>query len=960
MSEPKLISPLLDGFAMGDPISSHDGVRCCPAMQDDSDKKYIVKIISVPASQTQLDALLLTGAYPSAEAAQGYFHDLADGILKETEILSKLATAGGFLPYEGCQCVPMESGVGYNVYLLGPYRRSLARQFRREPLTHLGAVNMGIDLCAALAVCRRAGYLYVDLKPGNVFLEEQGYRIGDIGFVPMDSLKYVSMPTRCRGSWTAPEVQDALATLNPTVDIYALGLLLYQAYNNGTLPFEGMAPDEPLPPPMYADYEMAEIILKACAPKPEDRWQEPAQMGQALVAYMQRNEVNDTPIIPPKVAEPEYAPEDAPEAEASEETAPAADASEETAPAADATPGDQPDEESDELRFIRELVSDETAPSDESAEGLSDAALTEEGSDILAQAEELIAHEAPGPAVAPEAPEIPMPEPIVDPEAIQTGEGDEAPGEADWDGNLPTDEELAQRKQQSRARTKKILKRVLVTAVCLLLVAGLAFGVWYFYTGYYLQEVTDVVLDGSEDTLTVRITSGIDDSLLTVNLTDTFGNLRQAQVSGGTARFTELNPNSQYTVELVISGLHKLTGTTTYAYSTQARTNIVSFYATAGAEDGSVILNFTVDGQDADQWTIGYAAYGEDEQFTTFDGHMVTISGLTVGSTYTFRLVPTSEIYLVGSDRLEYTAVKVVQAENLAVTACDESNLTAAWTAPADAQVESWSVRCYNDAGYDETLTTGELTATFTGIDSTTAHTVEVTAQGMTVCARTYVTANPITITSIHGNNTDPLQMVLTWDFTGPAPEGGWLLMYTIDGADDPQVIKCPEASAIVTPKVPGSHYAFTLQAASGASVFGGSFSADTPEAETFVGYDVSADNMEFRMCRRPEVEDWTRDDLEDTDYTTEFTAEDQASFSVHLNKEYNVSYDDIVTTFIIRDAEGHVVSADSETRAWAEMWNRGYCEIDVPALPLQAGSYTLEIYFNGAAVTTQEFTIAD
>ena len=27
LSEPKLISPLLDGFVMGDPMSEHDGVR---------------------------------------------------------------------------------------------------------------------------------------------------------------------------------------------------------------------------------------------------------------------------------------------------------------------------------------------------------------------------------------------------------------------------------------------------------------------------------------------------------------------------------------------------------------------------------------------------------------------------------------------------------------------------------------------------------------------------------------------------------------------------------------------------------------------------------------------------------------------------------------------------------------------------------------------------------------------
>ena len=62
MSEPRLISPMLDNFIMGGPISDHSGVRCCPAMENETDEKYIVKVISIPASPSQMDALLLTGA----------------------------------------------------------------------------------------------------------------------------------------------------------------------------------------------------------------------------------------------------------------------------------------------------------------------------------------------------------------------------------------------------------------------------------------------------------------------------------------------------------------------------------------------------------------------------------------------------------------------------------------------------------------------------------------------------------------------------------------------------------------------------------------------------------------------------------------------------------------------------------------------------------------------------------
>jgi len=78
LSEVKLISPLLDGFSVGNPISEHHGVRCCPAIKENTDKKYILKIISVPATQTQMDALLLTGAYKDPAAAMDYFFKGAD------------------------------------------------------------------------------------------------------------------------------------------------------------------------------------------------------------------------------------------------------------------------------------------------------------------------------------------------------------------------------------------------------------------------------------------------------------------------------------------------------------------------------------------------------------------------------------------------------------------------------------------------------------------------------------------------------------------------------------------------------------------------------------------------------------------------------------------------------------------------------------------------------------------
>ena len=86
--------------------------------------------------------------------------------------------------------------------------------------------------------------------------------------------------------------------LNLTADTYAVGMILYQLYNDGQLPFHGSAPEEPLPSPLNADYELAEIIMRAIHPDPEARWKDPEEMGHALATYLQRNTVNDTPHYP--------------------------------------------------------------------------------------------------------------------------------------------------------------------------------------------------------------------------------------------------------------------------------------------------------------------------------------------------------------------------------------------------------------------------------------------------------------------------------------------------------------------------------------------------------------------------------------------------------------------------------------------------------------------------------------
>jgi len=990
LSDPKLISPLLSDYLMGDPISSRQGVCCCPAIRKDTEDKYIVKILSIPASQVQLDALLLTGAYADKESALSYFQELAEAAQQEAEVLKKLSEIEGFCSYEGWQAVPMEDGIGYDIYLLGAYRPTLEWYFKSNPMTHLAAVNLGLDLCAALSACRRNGYLYVDLKPGNVFIVgNQEYRIGDLGFVRLDSLKYASLPDRYRSVYTAPEIADAYSSLNTTLDVYAAGLILYQAYNNGLLPEQNG--DEPLPPPAYADYEMAQIILKACAANPEDRWQDPAEMGQELVDYMQRNSVNDVPIIPAAIAEEpveetETEPEETEEIPVAEPEAvevPETDPEESITPDEEEPqeeifeeqPQDQPEEDvpteeitaeeteeyvEEEQFVIDGFALDETAPTEADLQALEDTSVSEETSDILAQADELLAHETPAPVVVPETPEITLPEPEITEEAVET----EEPAEPEElpDAEPEVDEEPAAEQTTTVAPTAakphKKHNTLVVVLSTILAVLLLVVGTLYYYENYFVQLVQNITVTSKGGEMTVVLDTQADNELLTVICQDTYGNKQTSAVTDNTATFTGITSNTHYKITVEVSGFHRLIGTGTTTHTTASQTNITSFTGITGDQKGSVILNFAVQGEDNFAWRIYYSTPGEEEKSVECNGHMATVTGLTVGKTYTFRLAPVVDLQVTGTDTFTYKATKLVYPQKLTVKGFKDGVLQVTWKAPKGVTVKSWTVRCYNNEGYNETFTVTKPKISIEGLDTLQSYTVDVKAENMTVSKWVNVTANSVTFTDIDLDNSDPTALKVSWKYEGKAPADGWRLLYSVDGGEK-QVIVSEKASCTISPLVPGAHYEISFELPEDVTVFGGEANFDAPKSSSFNSYGVTADDFFFRMCHTPSNPDWRWYNLYEKDFTTTYKVGEKASFIIRVDKPYQESVDEIKTLYVIRDADGKVVSANTgRTRIWGAMWNRNYSELDIPAMPQKAGKYTVEIYFNGDHITTQNFTV--
>ncbi|MGW5239992.1 protein kinase domain-containing protein [Monashia sp. NPDC004114] len=157
------------------------------------------------------------------------------------------------------------------------------------------AVDIAEQVCAALAAAHQAGVVHRDIKPSNVIVSDDGrVKVTDFGIA------------RSRGEVTLTEAGTVMGTAayippeqaqgrsaTPASDIYSLGILLFQMLT-GELPFSGDTPiaialrhlDEPVPPPSSKvrglPAALDEVVFRATAKAPEDRYRDADAMARAL------------------------------------------------------------------------------------------------------------------------------------------------------------------------------------------------------------------------------------------------------------------------------------------------------------------------------------------------------------------------------------------------------------------------------------------------------------------------------------------------------------------------------------------------------------------------------------------------------------------------------------------------------------------------------------------------------
>ena len=198
--------------------------------------------------------------------------------------------------------------------------------------------------------------------------------------------------------------------------------------------------------------------------------------------------------------------------------------------------------------------------------------------------------------------------------------------------------------------------------------------------------------------------------------------------------------------------------------------------------------------------------------------------------------------------------------------------------------------------------------------------------------------------------------MHVEWEFTGTAPENGWVLTYRVNGGDE-FTVSCMDNRALLA-LVSGGIYEFTARPADDITCFTQSGNYTAEETATFEGFGITAQQLNVSIVQRPENENWGYSDLTAESYKTAFDVGENAALLLTVGTNFALSGDPVEIVFSMRNDAAELVSAEKVSTTWNTMWTGIHCPLNLSGIPQEPGSYTLDLYFNDLLVATLSFSV--
>ncbi|NLN49163.1 MAG: serine/threonine protein kinase, partial [Clostridiales bacterium] len=275
--------------------------------------KAALKAITIPQNQSEIKSVMADGM--DEASATAYFRQLVEDIVSEFVLMSKLKGNSNIVSYEDHLVVEHTEGIGWDILIRMELLTPLIDHIHKEKLSRKDVIKLGIDLCKALELCQKYNIVHRDIKPENIFISDNGdYKLGDFGIARTLEKTTGALSKKGTYVYMAPEIYRD-EEYGSNVDIYSLGIVMYRLLNENRTPFLPAHPapithkdreaaikkrisGAVLPGPANADGRLAEIVLKACAYHPKDRYFAPMEMREELEAILYNKE--EAKIIYPK------------------------------------------------------------------------------------------------------------------------------------------------------------------------------------------------------------------------------------------------------------------------------------------------------------------------------------------------------------------------------------------------------------------------------------------------------------------------------------------------------------------------------------------------------------------------------------------------------------------------------------------------------------------------------------
>lgn len=276
-----------------------------------------MKVVSLIEERGRQEAMHPVRREEYSTAARQYM----EAAEQEVRLMEQLRSRTNIVDYLDHQFVNWydENSFGVDLLIRMELLQDLRSELRRgRCFREEEVIAIGRDICRALVICHSKGILHRDIKPENIFFNKDGdYKLGDFGVSRIISSAPSAVASTDIGTVAYAAPEQFRGAYDKRVDIYSLGLVLYELSNGNRLPFAstGYATDtdiqkrllgNPLPvpcdrrpegPTAPAVSRLSRIILKACAYRPQDRYASAEEMLRALDALAEGKPEPEEPYV---------------------------------------------------------------------------------------------------------------------------------------------------------------------------------------------------------------------------------------------------------------------------------------------------------------------------------------------------------------------------------------------------------------------------------------------------------------------------------------------------------------------------------------------------------------------------------------------------------------------------------------------------------------------------------------